>query len=225
MLHLTYSSPHRVVIWAPQWKPPLACRTVDVTGATNVFALRSPRTAMQFPGLAKLGPSAPIRGAMRDACFPRRIGGIGTAAPQFSGGYDWRAFHWMDRHEALGRFESLLQLDGAVLLFGDERPKVPETPGSGAMRLCWSNTRPATRIGAGGTPMPYPARFRAPQLRFQLSGADQCHRQTRFEPSGTHRASSIAVQHLARSARVRRPGGGALVQARGWSSNDLFARC
>jgi SAM-dependent methyltransferase len=37
-----------------------------------------------------------------------------------------RAFHWMDRQETLRRFESLLQPDGAVVLFGDERPIVPE---------------------------------------------------------------------------------------------------
>jgi SAM-dependent methyltransferase len=37
-----------------------------------------------------------------------------------------RAFHWMDRHETLRRFESLLQPGGAVVLFGDERPTVPE---------------------------------------------------------------------------------------------------
>lgn len=37
-----------------------------------------------------------------------------------------RAFHWMDRRETLRRFESLLPDEGAVVLFGDERPRVPE---------------------------------------------------------------------------------------------------
>jgi SAM-dependent methyltransferase len=37
-----------------------------------------------------------------------------------------RAFHWMDRQETLRRLESLLQPDGAVVLFGDERPAIPE---------------------------------------------------------------------------------------------------
>ena len=37
-----------------------------------------------------------------------------------------RAFHWMDRRETLRRFESLIQPDGAVVLFGDEAPMVPE---------------------------------------------------------------------------------------------------
>jgi SAM-dependent methyltransferase len=37
-----------------------------------------------------------------------------------------RAFHWMDRQETLRRCESLLQPDGAVVLFGDERPMLSE---------------------------------------------------------------------------------------------------
>src|SRR5262245_9200796 len=37
-----------------------------------------------------------------------------------------RAFHWMDRPETLRRFETLLQDDGAVVLFGDERPRIAE---------------------------------------------------------------------------------------------------
>lgn len=37
-----------------------------------------------------------------------------------------RAFHWMDRQASLRRFERLLQPDGAVVLFGDERPSIPE---------------------------------------------------------------------------------------------------
>ena len=37
-----------------------------------------------------------------------------------------RAFHWMDRQQTLQRFESLLSPDGAVVLFGDDRPAIPE---------------------------------------------------------------------------------------------------
>lgn len=37
-----------------------------------------------------------------------------------------RAFHWMDRQETLRRFESLIEPGGAVVLFGDEHPKLPE---------------------------------------------------------------------------------------------------
>jgi SAM-dependent methyltransferase len=37
-----------------------------------------------------------------------------------------RAFHWMDRRETLRRLESLLSGDGAVVLFGDDRRRIPE---------------------------------------------------------------------------------------------------
>src|SRR5258708_31439687 len=37
-----------------------------------------------------------------------------------------RAFHWMDRQQTLRRFESLLSPDGAVVLFGDDRTRIPE---------------------------------------------------------------------------------------------------
>jgi SAM-dependent methyltransferase len=37
-----------------------------------------------------------------------------------------RAFHWMNRQETLRRLESLLSGDGAVVLFGDDRPAIPE---------------------------------------------------------------------------------------------------
>jgi hypothetical protein len=38
-----------------------------VIGAANIFAPRSSRTAMKFPGLAKLGRSVPMRCATKDA--------------------------------------------------------------------------------------------------------------------------------------------------------------
>jgi SAM-dependent methyltransferase len=37
-----------------------------------------------------------------------------------------RAFHWMDRAETLRRLDSLIELDGAVALFSDTHPDVPE---------------------------------------------------------------------------------------------------
>ncbi|MBV9512205.1 MAG: methyltransferase domain-containing protein [Caulobacteraceae bacterium] len=37
-----------------------------------------------------------------------------------------RAFHWMDRPETLHRLDGLLEPDGAVVLFGDERSDLPE---------------------------------------------------------------------------------------------------
>jgi SAM-dependent methyltransferase len=37
-----------------------------------------------------------------------------------------RAFHWMDRADALRRLDALIEPDGAVILFNDVRPDVPE---------------------------------------------------------------------------------------------------
>lgn len=51
---------------------------------------------------------------------------IGPHLGRFRAAVIGRAFHWMDREETLGRFDRLLEADGAVVLFGDERPKLPE---------------------------------------------------------------------------------------------------
>ncbi len=37
-----------------------------------------------------------------------------------------RAFHWMDREDTLRRLDGLIESDGAVVLFGDERPAIAE---------------------------------------------------------------------------------------------------
>jgi SAM-dependent methyltransferase len=37
-----------------------------------------------------------------------------------------RAFHWMDRSETLGRLDQIVEPAGAVVLFGDEHPPVPD---------------------------------------------------------------------------------------------------
>jgi SAM-dependent methyltransferase len=51
---------------------------------------------------------------------------LGPQLGHFRAAVIGRAFHWMDRQETLRRFESLLQPDGAVVLFGDQAPRVPE---------------------------------------------------------------------------------------------------
>lgn len=51
---------------------------------------------------------------------------IGPHLGRFRATVIGRAFHWMDREETLRRFDRLLEADGAVVLFGDERPKLPE---------------------------------------------------------------------------------------------------
>jgi ubiquinone/menaquinone biosynthesis C-methylase UbiE len=37
-----------------------------------------------------------------------------------------RAFHWMNRQETLLRLDRILEPEGAVVLFGDDHPKVPD---------------------------------------------------------------------------------------------------
>jgi hypothetical protein len=37
-----------------------------------------------------------------------------------------RAFHWMDRADTLERLDRMLDLNGAVVLFDDEHPKIPQ---------------------------------------------------------------------------------------------------
>ncbi len=37
-----------------------------------------------------------------------------------------RAFHWMDREDTLRRLDRMIQADGAIALFNDDHPKLPE---------------------------------------------------------------------------------------------------
>jgi hypothetical protein len=37
-----------------------------------------------------------------------------------------RAFHWMGRHATLARLERIVESEGAVALFSDDHPKVPD---------------------------------------------------------------------------------------------------
>lgn len=37
-----------------------------------------------------------------------------------------RAFHWMDRIETLRRLDALIEPDGAIALFGDSHPRIPD---------------------------------------------------------------------------------------------------
>jgi trans-aconitate methyltransferase len=45
-----------------------------------------------------------------------------------------RAFHWMDRHDTLRRLDSLIVPGGAVALFSDSQPKVPDNAWRAAYR-------------------------------------------------------------------------------------------
>jgi SAM-dependent methyltransferase len=45
---------------------------------------------------------------------------------QFRAAVIGRAFHWMDRADTLRRLDSMLDRDGAVILFDDKHPKIPQ---------------------------------------------------------------------------------------------------
>ena len=45
-----------------------------------------------------------------------------------------RAFHWMDRAETLRRLDDMIERGGAVVLFGDEHPEVPDNRWQGEYR-------------------------------------------------------------------------------------------
>ena len=51
---------------------------------------------------------------------------LGSRMGRFQAVVIGRAFHWMDRAETLGRLEQLIEPHGALVLFGDERPDIPD---------------------------------------------------------------------------------------------------
>ena len=55
-----------------------------------------------------------------------RSDGLGPELGRFRAAVIGRAFHWMDREDTLRRFETLLEPGGAVALFGDDLPELPE---------------------------------------------------------------------------------------------------
>ena len=67
---------------------------------------------------ARLGRSAEfIEGSSRD---------LGPSLGTFQAAVIGRAFHWMDRQMTLLRLDQLIEPSGAVVLFGDKHPKVPD---------------------------------------------------------------------------------------------------
>ncbi|CCD95720.1 conserved hypothetical protein [Bradyrhizobium sp. ORS 375] len=52
--------------------------------------------------------------------------GLGPQLGRFRAVAIGRAFHWMDRAETLRKLDALIDEDGAVMLFNDVRPDVPQ---------------------------------------------------------------------------------------------------
>ena len=59
-----------------------------------------------------------------------------------------RSFHWMDRAETLRRLDALIQPGGAVVLFGDRHPAVPDN----AWRAAWRDVLGGFRAPGPGHP-------------------------------------------------------------------------
>jgi SAM-dependent methyltransferase len=70
------------------------------------------------------------REAARDVSNMRVVEGrsddLGEALGRFNAVVIGRAFHWMDREETLRRLDRLIEPGGAVVLFGEEHPRLPE---------------------------------------------------------------------------------------------------
>lgn len=58
---------------------------------------------------------------------------LGPAFGQFHLAVMGRSFHWMDRAETLGRLDGLIAPSGAVVLFHDDHPELPDN----AWRAAW----------------------------------------------------------------------------------------
>lgn len=53
-------------------------------------------------------------------------GDLGRRLGRFKAVVIGRAFHWMDREETLRTLDGMIEPDGAVMLFGEEHPRLPE---------------------------------------------------------------------------------------------------
>ena len=51
---------------------------------------------------------------------------LGPQFGQFQAATIGRAFHWMDRATTLNLLDAMIETNGAVVLFGDSHPEVPE---------------------------------------------------------------------------------------------------
>ena len=59
-----------------------------------------------------------------------------------------RSFHWMDRAETLRRLDAMIEPGGAVVLFGDSHPAVPDN----AWRAAWREVEERYRMPGSGRP-------------------------------------------------------------------------
>lgn len=69
-----------------------------------------------------------------------------------------RAFHWMDREETLRRLDGMIEPDGALVLFGDDRPAIPENGWVGAYQALlerWADDDPDRKLRRSDAFLPH----------------------------------------------------------------------
>jgi len=99
---------------------------------------------------------------------------LGPAFGRFDLAVMGRSFHWMDRAETLRQLDRLIVPDGAVVLFGDSNPELPDN--------AW---RPAWREAV--------ARYRDPSYERTHRGPDWIHHEALLLDSAFCRLDSVAA--------------------------------
>jgi hypothetical protein len=73
---------------------------------------------------------------------------LGPAFGRFDLVVTGRSFHWMDRAETLRRLDAMIEPGGAVVLFGDSHPVVPDN----VWRAAWREVEERYRMPGSGRP-------------------------------------------------------------------------
>jgi SAM-dependent methyltransferase len=77
------------------------------------------------PAMLALAKSA-VRNAAQVRVQPGCAADLSPHLGSFRAALIGRAFHWMDREDTLARLDQILDPHGAVVLFDDEHPKIPQ---------------------------------------------------------------------------------------------------
>jgi SAM-dependent methyltransferase len=78
------------------------------------------------PEMLKIAEQAAAAAGLNIRCVAGSSYDIGPALGRFRIAAIGRAFHWMDRADALARLDRMIDADGAVVLFSDRHSDVPE---------------------------------------------------------------------------------------------------
>jgi SAM-dependent methyltransferase len=78
------------------------------------------------PEMLRIAREEAARAALRIEFRAGSSGELGADLGTFRLVVIGRAFHWMERRETLARLDQIIEPAGAVVLFGDDHPKVPD---------------------------------------------------------------------------------------------------